>query len=129
MKGKKRRTCLNLVVDLFSILRVARSWNYQVPIIKLESVRLPVDDQELTWSGFSTAFRPPIGVHFSPFSRVACASIRRAFDTVGVVHQPLEVFDKRPFVVAESGFFLEGARAEIVAAIHNQIRALAELKK
>jgi len=85
--------------------------------------------QELTWSGFSTAFRPPIGVHFSPFSRVACASIRRAFDTLGVVHQPLEVFDERPFVVAESGSFLEGARAEIVAAIHNQIRALAELKK
>jgi hypothetical protein len=85
--------------------------------------------QELTWSGFSTAFRPPIGVHFSPFSRVACASIRRAFDTLGVVHQPLEVFDERPFVVAESGLFLEGARAEIVAAIHNQIRALAELKK
>src|SRR5436853_2697810 len=46
MKGRKRRTCLNLVVDLFSILRVARSWNYQVPIIKLESVRLPVDDQD-----------------------------------------------------------------------------------
>ena len=67
---------------------------------------------------------------FRPSLRVACASIRRAFDTVGVVHQPLEVFDERPFVVvAESGFFLEGARAEIVAAIHNQIRALAELKK
>ena len=49
---------------------------------------------------------------------------------VGVVHQPVEVFDERPFVVvAESGFFLEGARAGIVAAIHNQIRALAELKK
>jgi hypothetical protein len=49
---------------------------------------------------------------------------------VGVVHQPLEVFDERPFVVvAESGFFLEGARAEIVAAIHNQIRAPAELSQ
>jgi hypothetical protein len=35
-----------------------------------------------------------------PFSRVACASIRGASDTVGVVHQPLEVFDERPFVVA-----------------------------
>jgi len=46
------------------------------------------------------------------------------------MHQPLEVFDERPFVVvAESRFFLEGARAEIVAAIHNQIRALAEPKK
>jgi hypothetical protein len=85
---------------------------------------------EFTRSGFLTAFRPPIGVHFLPYSRVACASIRRAFDTVGVLHQPLEVFDERPFVVvAESRFFLEGARAEIVAAIHNQIRALAELKK
>ena len=44
--------------------------------------------------------------------------------------EPTKVFDERLFVVvAESGFFLEGARAEIVAAIHNQIRALAELKK
>jgi hypothetical protein len=76
------------------------------------------------------SFSPADRCSFSPFSRVACASIRRAFDTVGVVHQPLEVFDERPFaVVAESGFFLEGARAEIVAAIHNQIGALAELKK
>jgi len=66
---------------------------------------------------------------FRPSLRVACSSIRRAFDTVSVVHQPVEVFDERPFVVAEFGFFLEGARAEIVAAIHNQIRALAELKK
>jgi uncharacterized protein len=31
--------------------------------------------QEFTRSTFSTAFRLPIGVHFSPFSRVACASI------------------------------------------------------
>jgi len=46
MKGRKRRTCLNVVVDLLSILRVARGWNYQVPVIKLESLRLPLDDQD-----------------------------------------------------------------------------------
>src|SRR5579864_2815205 len=42
MKGRKRRTCLNGVVDLLSILRVARGWNYQVPVIKLESLRPPL---------------------------------------------------------------------------------------
>jgi len=83
MKGKKRRTCLNLVVDLFSILRVARSWNYQVPIIKLESVRLPVDDQDKVQAFFTPSEVRSILVYFEGrrpwdtfFLLLACTGLR-----------------------------------------------------
>ena len=83
MKGRKRRTCLNLVVDLFSILRVARSWNYQVPIIKLESVRLPVDDQDNEQAFFTPAEVRSILAYFEGrrpwdtfFLLLACTGLR-----------------------------------------------------
>lgn len=83
MKGRKRRTCLNLVVDLFSILRVARSWNYQVPIIKLESVRLPVDHQDNEQAFFTPAEVRSILAYFEGrrpwntfFLLLACTGLR-----------------------------------------------------
>jgi integrase len=83
LKGRKRRTCLNVVVDLLGILRVARGWNYQVPVIKLESLRLPVDNQDDEQSFFTPGEVRSILAYFEGrrpwdtfFLLLACTGLR-----------------------------------------------------
>jgi integrase len=53
MGGRRKRTCQNVVLDLFSILNVARNWGNQVQIVTLRSLRFPVDEQDTEQSFFT----------------------------------------------------------------------------
>jgi integrase len=42
MEGRSRKTCMNVVMDLFSILTAARKWGHAVPTVKFSDLYFPV---------------------------------------------------------------------------------------